>query len=103
MLRGEGGRVDISIELIPNQLQIIIEDNGIGRERSVEINCKKRKFHNSIGMHATKERLDLLGLVHEGPASTVVTEDLYDESDKPAGTRVILLLPLRQIANSEPN
>lgn len=101
MLRGEGGLVTIDIELISNQLQIIIEDNGIGRERSAELNRKKRKFHESIGMHATKERLDLIGLVHDGPASAVVTEDLYHDSGEAAGTRVILHLPLRQIAKPE--
>lgn len=103
MLRDAGGRVDIDISLEDNQLRIIVQDNGIGRERSGEINRKKRKHHRSIGMHATRERLELIGLVHEGPASTVVTQDLYDEAGEAAGTRVVLLLQLRTISEPEPD
>lgn len=68
-----------------------ITDNGIGRQKSAEYN-NSLKRHKSKGLDITRERLTRLsgGLLHE-PFTFI---DLYDEQGHPAGTKVIIYLPV---------
>jgi len=76
-----------------NHIQIIIEDNGIGREAAAKIKAKKIIHRQSIGIKLTKERLE--NYVKEYTHSFSLTyEDLKDNKNNPTGTKVILLIPL---------
>lgn len=70
-----------------NLLQVIIEDNGIGRVKSKEI--KSKTSHKSKGMFLTTERIELLRN-NQGENSKVEIVDLYDEQNEAIGTKVIL-------------
>lgn len=52
------GMVELVFEEMPAGIQITITDNGIGRQRSQEIN--KSKVHSSKGMELVKKKTDLL-------------------------------------------
>ena len=43
-----------------NLVVIIIDDNGIGRKRSQELNKIKNRMHQSFAMEANKKRLEIL-------------------------------------------
>jgi len=64
-----------------------IEDNGIGRAQSAEINKLKNLPHIPRGTKNTLQRIQLLG--YES-----LCIDLYDEAGNPAGTKVILNIHL---------
>jgi ligand-binding sensor domain-containing protein len=80
------GTLKVSIEQNGNELKIIIEDNGIGREKSALI--KKTMEHKSVGMELTKQRLDMLNSLPEYSASSIDVFDLHNQEGQATGTRV---------------
>jgi ligand-binding sensor domain-containing protein/putative methionine-R-sulfoxide reductase with GAF domain len=75
-------------------LTCVIEDNGVGRERSASIQQNKisSMVHESKGISIIRERLQLLQQKTGKPAS-VELKDLYTTGNAPAGTRVIITIP----------
>lgn len=73
-------------------LHCIIEDNGIGRGASYEINKNKENYHNSFSTSATNDRVELLNKDKDKKIK-ISTLDLYDEKGKAIGTRVTLTIP----------
>ncbi len=65
-------------------LKIIIEDNGVGRN----ISLQKEKLHKSMGMEITKERLALFNHLNS-PSIHLEITDLGD-IETPLGTRITL-------------
>ena len=71
-------------------LIIEIEDNGIGRVRSEQIN--KNKPHHSFAAHANMKRIELLNL--EKNNIGVAYTDKYDSGNQATGTLVTIQIPL---------
>lgn len=87
------GTIRIGIEYKEKALLCVIEDNGIGRKRSAEINrAKNGDVHRSVGMSITKERLDIINLKHNSHLTMTIT-DMEDDKGNSTGTRVELNLP----------
>jgi LytS/YehU family sensor histidine kinase len=76
-----------------NHLLVTIDDNGIGRVASEEINQQKRKNYASFATVANQKRLDILNLTLEKKI-TIETIDKKDKYQRPIGTLVILKIPL---------
>lgn len=76
--------VDFGVQ--ENVLICVIDDNGIGRKASAEINAR-RKRHTSFAGEATAERLRLLNELHGMRIDLTVI-------DKEQGTRVSIKIPL---------
>jgi len=70
----------------------VIEDNGIGREKAMEIKQKSGLIQKSQGIIITKERLDILNKHLKNKISVEIT-DLKDEAGNASGTRVRLVIP----------
>jgi two-component system, LytTR family, sensor kinase len=88
------GKLLVELKLIDNMIiECIIEDNGIGRERSAEINRVKNKNHQSLGTSITTERLNIIDSIM-GNKLKIEYIDLKDETDKAIGTRVIIHIPI---------
>ena len=68
-----------------------ITDNGIGREASAKINKGK---HKSLGMQVTTDRLNLIAS-QTGVPIQITIEDLEDDHQKAAGTKVEFYIPFR--------
>lgn len=70
-------------------LTVIIDDNGIGRERAAEINRKMPRLYPSRGSDLVRDRIQVLrasgriGITHE-------ITDKHDKENKACGTRVIV-------------
>lgn len=75
-------------------IEIRIEDNGIGREKSSLIKQRKLYKKESIGVNLTKERLSNFEKDYKNNYS-LKFEDLYDEDKKASGTTVVLEIPLQ--------
>ncbi|MCB0697898.1 MAG: histidine kinase, partial [Chitinophagaceae bacterium] len=73
-------------------LSIIIDDNGIGRKKSMELNKIRTDKHKSFATKATMKRIEILN--KENKNIGVVYTDKSDEFDRPAGTTVSITIPL---------
>ena len=93
MLRKDKGLVTINLTLENDYLCCIIEDNGIGREASREINLKKQHNHNSLGTRITESRLNLVNSFYGTSLKTIFT-DLKDNEGNATGTRVEIHIPI---------
>ena len=76
--------LNINITSTERGLHIIIEDNGVGRQRAKEIKGD-RSGHVSLGTIIIDERIDLLNQL--GHDIEIITEDV-----EPQGTRVHLYI-----------
>ncbi|MFC2097171.1 histidine kinase [Bacteroidota bacterium] len=83
----------IKIHLSDKQIICEVEDNGVGRQKAMEIISGKVKEHKSLGTKITDQRLKLLSAIHKRKFS-VNYKDLIDVNGKPSGTRVDIILPL---------
>jgi hypothetical protein len=86
-------KIHLKFEKIEKLLVITLEDNGIGRKRSEELNSIKNAKHKSFSTEANAKRLEVL---NQGTIKQVALEiiDQYDESNQSIGTIVILKIPI---------
>jgi LytS/YehU family sensor histidine kinase/ligand-binding sensor domain-containing protein len=90
------GTLYVSFTINNNHLECIIEDDGIGREKAMEIKLLKQDTHKSLGLGITSKRVGLL-YNEKGETASVEVIDKKDRSGNSTGTKVILLLPLQYI------
>ncbi|MEM8583843.1 MAG: histidine kinase [Bacteroidota bacterium] len=84
-------------------IKAIITDDGVGRERVRDMHAldPTRKQHRSRGTEITLRRLSLLqrsSSLPEEEKEPVTITDLYDEDGSPAGTRVEVVIPIRDLS-----
>jgi LytS/YehU family sensor histidine kinase len=75
-----------------NNIQCVIEDNGVGREKAKEFQKQRSKLYKSFATQATQDRLDLLNYGKNKKIGVVVI-DLFDKDKEASGTKVILTIP----------
>jgi len=92
MHKKEEGLIKIIIKEYGEQLKCTIEDNGVGREKALEL--KERKLHkrSSLGLKVTEERLKLIS--NEQVEGLINFTDLKDAMNHALGTRVDVLIPV---------
>jgi ligand-binding sensor domain-containing protein len=87
------GLIEVSFSEKDSFLECSVTDNGIGRMKSEELNrLSKETYHKSTALLVTQERLDMLK--EDKNVQSLEIIDLYDEKGDPAGTKVILRIPL---------
>ncbi|WP_299776770.1 tetratricopeptide repeat protein [uncultured Formosa sp.] len=74
-------------------ITISIVDNGIGRIEAEKINSLKVLKRKSVGIAITKARLANFSKQYSNDYKFNV-EDLYNEKDRPKGTKIILQIPI---------
>lgn len=82
------GEINISFKIDADKLVITIEDNGVGREFTKEMNKSR---HNSFGLNIIKQRLQLLNEKNHTDIYKINIIDLYNNG-LPSGTKVIIQL-----------
>ncbi len=90
------GNIDISFTKEGQIIHCIINDNGIGRERSSAIKSQSGLHHKSKGMMISKDRLDIFNKNEHDLFSVKVT-DLTDSQGEPCGTRVELSITYQEV------
>ena len=89
----EKGQILICLKPVNSHLECIVEDNGIGREQAALLKSKKISGHKSVGLKVTEERLQLIS-ERTGRQASVSVIDKFNDAELPAGTKVIVTLPL---------
>ena len=87
----EKGHILISFWQEDKYLCCSIADNGVGRAASTT--RQQTKTHESKALSLTERRLELLES-KDGMSSSFEIQDLYDNAQKPAGTKVLLRFPV---------
>ncbi len=85
-------RVDIKFEKKGDSLVVTIEDNGIGRQQSMEINQRTKSKPSSFVTVALNERMDLFNSLYKRKITYEII-DKVDERHSPTGTKILLLIP----------
>jgi tetratricopeptide (TPR) repeat protein len=86
------GHLTIEVQIANELLICIIEDNGIGRKRSMTIKQLSGFKKESMGIKLTEERLQLISKTKNSKAYFFI-DDLTDTLNNPTGTRVKMFLP----------
>jgi len=86
--RQGGGKLAVEVQKKEKKIRIIIEDNGIGREKSAHI----ENGSVGIGLKTIKGLTDHL---NKGKKQKITQEivDLIDPDGSAAGTRVVIIIP----------
>ena len=85
------GKITVSILNKRDYIQCVIEDNGVGRKFSHNLN--KDRIYESTGIHVTQKRLDLLnGISNNSNIKMFEIIDLYDKEGMSTGTKVIFFI-----------
>jgi len=88
------GKLDITIKNMGKHLQCTIEDNGIGREKAMEIKKRKEGLRKkSLGMKITKNRIDLTNQLYNIDTKVNIV-DLKNTAGEGIGTRIVIEIPL---------
>lgn len=87
------GKIDIKIYTVrEDNIACIIQDNGIGREKSKEIRASSISLKKSMGTQITEDRISMTNDLLNADIR-VHFEDLYDAKSNPTGTRVTINIP----------
>lgn len=91
---GQKGKVQLKLNRQNGSLKCIVEDNGIGREKALEIRSKQNiKRKKSMGMRITQDRIQIINKMFDSKTSVEII-DLKDNKGQPIGTRVELFIPI---------
>ncbi len=94
LMNKEGkGNIMIDLKLLSDSILISIEDNGIGRQKAMQIKNEKNRNHQSLGTTITESRLKLVNELY-GKSMKIKYTDLKDEEGSPTGTRVEIHIPI---------
>ncbi|RYY54330.1 MAG: GAF domain-containing protein [Chitinophagaceae bacterium] len=93
MHREHGGHVSVRFAKRSGWMEVTIEDNGIGRKRSMEYKPANEEPHRSIGIEVAEKRLAALK-THPDTPSGIRILDLTDQGGEALGTRVIISIPI---------
>jgi len=91
MSKEEGGLIVISAVRDRDFLRLIVEDNGIGRERSAG-----QSKSTGRGLKLTNEFYDILNQINKKPIRLQIT-DMHDGTHNPTGTRIEVWVPLDEV------
>jgi LytS/YehU family sensor histidine kinase len=87
--RNNGGKVSLNVISKNGVIEIVIDDNGIGREASQQNKSASGHAHQSKGVNLTQTRLELNNLLQKRQARLEVN-DKRDEKGTATGTTVII-------------
>ena len=87
------GFIRLSFDLSDDSIVVTIDDNGIGRKRSAEINRASSKSHESMGSKFTEDRIRVINTVRNTNIR-LLYEDKPVLTDGSSGLRVILIIPV---------
>ncbi|GCD77033.1 hypothetical protein JCM31826_05150 [Thermaurantimonas aggregans] len=76
-----------------NELEVLIDDNGVGRSKSSEFSVKNDVKSKSMALNINAQRLKILSQTHN-KTFLISIEDLFDDFGVPSGTRVRMTLPI---------
>ena len=85
--------VTIHFQKETEHIKISIDDNGIGRQKSTELNAINNKNHNSFATEAMQNRVNLLNQYNQKNIS-IQYIDKTNLNNQPTGTSVVFEIPI---------
>ena len=95
MHRESPGHLQIAVTHEHEDLKIVIEDNGIGRQQAALLSSRTALKKNSLGMKLTSDRMKMSESLH-GLFIDVDVMDLLTGSGHAAGTRVVIAIKAKK-------
>jgi sensor histidine kinase YesM len=89
MPKDSGGNVFLNVIENNGSVKVIVDDDGIGRESSMQNSATSNLGHHSKGVNLTASRLELDNLLQQRRARLEI-HDKKDKNGKAAGTRVVI-------------
>jgi tetratricopeptide (TPR) repeat protein len=90
------GKLLLKFELESEEaIKCTIEDNGIGREKALDLKSRGVKPYKSLGMQVTKERMEVISKINKVHFEEKIT-DLKDPNGTSIGTKVELIIPIEK-------
>jgi two-component sensor histidine kinase len=89
--RNSGGHVSLNVLRREGAIEVVIDDDGIGREASAQNKSASSLVHQSKGVNLTQSRLELNNLLQQRHAKLELI-DKKDVSGQATGTKVIITL-----------
>ncbi|HZK62591.1 MAG TPA: hypothetical protein VFC34_00520, partial [Puia sp.] len=93
-------KIYLTVKLENARIHYLIEDNGIGRTQARAYNLQNKPFHKSVGMKITQDRINIFN-DNTASADSVKITDLYDDQQRPAGTRIAFSIKLVSHAHAQ--
>jgi hypothetical protein len=84
------GWLKVSFNLNSENIIVIVEDNGIGIEKSKELKTKHQSQHKGRGMNNTMERIQLLNQLY----NSKINCEIIDKKGAESGVKITLFFPL---------
>jgi LytS/YehU family sensor histidine kinase len=85
------GILRLTISMNEDVLKIVIEDNGIGRQRSKEY--KNESVHRPVAMKLTEQRLMIINQMKNYENAKVIINDVFERTEA-SGTKVEIFIPV---------
>lgn len=76
-------------------IKCIIEDNGIGRDKAIDLKSRGVKPYKSLGMQVTKERMEVISEINRVTFEEKIS-DLKNSKGESIGTKVELSIPIEK-------
>ncbi|MCB0533931.1 MAG: histidine kinase [Lewinellaceae bacterium] len=88
------GKVTLRVNQLGDNLECVIEDNGVGRTYAMELSSKRSgNKRQSMGMKITEDRIEIINKLYDANTRVQII-DLYDDAGNATGTRVVLTIPV---------
>jgi ligand-binding sensor domain-containing protein len=91
MHKKEQGLLEVRVFYMDKKLCVEVEDNGIGRQRAMELKSRSATVHKSLGMKVTTDRLEVINQLYDTNAEVMI-DDLENDQGEPVGTKVRIVL-----------
>ncbi|WP_099546118.1 tetratricopeptide repeat protein [Maribacter sp. 4G9] len=94
-LSSKEGEKNIQLDVMKGRegfIKIAITDDGVGRDAAEKIKERKVLKGKSVGIDITKERLANFSKDYQNSFQVEII-DIYDDDNKPSGTRIMLHIP----------
>ncbi|HPN69889.1 MAG TPA: histidine kinase [Saprospiraceae bacterium] len=89
------GVLNLSVAKVKSdEIEIIVEDNGVGRMKAAEFKSKQLLKKKSYGVDITAERIRLYNEMY-GAEASIETKDLMNDVGNSIGTRVSIILKIK--------
>lgn len=89
------GKITVHFGLMGTKIRCVIEDNGIGRAKSINEKSTPEGNKISLGISLVKSRIGLLANLHSVPLDLMI-DDVVDENNIVTGTRVTVDIPFQR-------
>lgn len=93
------GKIEIRLKVISHQLEICIDDNGIGIDVSMNKKASFAGDHKSKGMEITSKRISLIRTMLKKDYDLIGPFQITNPDSSIKGTRVLIKIPYENLEN----